>query len=158
AVAAQKLARMDADLIATGLAQHVLVYDRAAVIPYQTLDGEFLVEFSRAAYDDEDVDGLTFDMGSYLVLARRPDSWDAIIEVLRDLGAGHPGYLQEEMAGCRTLSNSGREDDGLDDVLDDEDQVMFDVALDREGRRERQGYVTPAQARAFLQMARDLRP
>jgi hypothetical protein len=33
---------------------------------------------------------------------------------------------------------------------------MFDLAFDREGRREKQGYVTPAQARAFLQMARQL--
>jgi hypothetical protein len=34
---------------------------------------------------------------------------------------------------------------------------MFDLAFDREQRREQQGYVTPAQARAFLQMARQLR-
>jgi hypothetical protein len=35
---------------------------------------------------------------------------------------------------------------------------MFDLAVDRERRREQQGYATPAQARAFLQMARGLRP
>jgi hypothetical protein len=36
---------------------------------------------------------------------------------------------------------------------------MFDVALDREARNDAQGYVTPAQARTFLQMSRriDLR-
>ena len=34
---------------------------------------------------------------------------------------------------------------------------MFDLAFDRERRREQQGYVTPAQARAFLQMSRQLR-
>ena len=34
---------------------------------------------------------------------------------------------------------------------------MFDLAFDRERRREKQGYVTPAQARAFLQMSRQLR-
>ena len=33
---------------------------------------------------------------------------------------------------------------------------MFDLASDRETRREKQGYVTLAQARAFLQMARQL--
>ena len=38
----------------------------------------------------------------------------------------------------------------------DGDQVMFDLAVDRERRREKQGYVTPAQARAFLQMSRQL--
>jgi len=35
----------------------------------------------------------------------------------------------------------------------DRRQDMFDLAFDREGRREKQGYVTPAQARAFRQMA-----
>jgi hypothetical protein len=61
------------------------------------------------------------------------------------------------MNGCRSLSNSGREIDGLDQLLPEEDQVMFDLAVDREARREKQGYVTPAEARAFLQMARELR-
>src|SRR5712691_1174223 len=31
---------------------------------------------------------------------------------------------------------------------------MFDLACDREARREQEGYVTPAQARAFMQEAR----
>jgi hypothetical protein len=34
---------------------------------------------------------------------------------------------------------------------------MFDLACNREARRDEQGYVTPAQARAFLQSARQLR-
>jgi hypothetical protein len=34
---------------------------------------------------------------------------------------------------------------------------MFDLSVDREGRREKKGYVTPAQARAFLQISRQLR-
>jgi hypothetical protein len=150
--AAQKLAGMDADLVVAGLASHVLVYDRAAVTPYETLDGE-QIEPSRT-----DDNGLTFDMGGYLVVARREDSWEAIIEVLLALGAGHRDYFHQMMHGCRRLSNSGREVDGLDDLLAEEDQAMFDVAVDREGRREKQGYVTPAEARAFLQMARELRP
>src|SRR5262249_60323702 len=36
----------------------------------------------------------------------------------------------------------------------DGDQVMFDLAVGRDQRREQQGYVTPAQASAFLQMSR----
>jgi hypothetical protein len=38
----------------------------------------------------------------------------------------------------------GFEVDGLDDVLIEGDQVMFDLVGDREGCREKQGYVTPA--------------
>jgi hypothetical protein len=150
--AAQKIAGMDVDLVVAGLSRHVLVYDRAAVTPYETLDGE-QIEPSRA-----DDDGLTFDMGGSLVVARRADSWEAIIEVLLALGAGHRDYFHQVMKGCRSLSNSGREVDGLDDLLGEQDQAMFDVAVDREGRREKQGYVTPAEARAFLQMAREPGP
>jgi hypothetical protein len=61
------------------------------------------------------------------------------------------------MQGCRALSNSGREIDGLDDLLSEGDQAMLYLSVDRERRREKQGYVTPAQARAFLQMSRELR-
>jgi hypothetical protein len=151
AVAAQKLAGMDVGLVVAGLAQHMLVYDRAAVTPYETWDGE-QVDVIHAVED-----GLTADVGGYVLVARRADSWEAIIEVLMSLDAGHPDYFHQVMGGCRTLSNFGREIDGLDDLLAERDQVMFDLAVDREGRREKQGYVTPAQARAFLQMSRQLR-
>jgi hypothetical protein len=61
------------------------------------------------------------------------------------------------MRGCRGLSNSKPEVDGLDDLLMDREQAAFDLAFSREGRRDQQGYVTPAQARAFLKMSRQRR-
>jgi len=151
AVAAQKLAGMDVNLVVTGLAQHLLVYDRAAVTPYETLDGE------RVEVYCVDDNRLTFDLGGYRLVAKRADSWEAIVEILMSLGEEHPGYFHQVMRGCRTLSNSGRETDGLDDLLHEGDQVMFDLSVDREQRREKQGYVTPGEARAFLQMSRELR-
>jgi len=155
AAAAQKVAGMDVDLVIAGIAQHALVYDRAAVTPFETTDGELITFYADAisVYDD----GLTFDVGGYLLVARRADSWGAIVEVLTSLDEGHPDYFHQVMRGCRALSNSGREVDGLDDLLPEGDQVMFDLAVDRERRREKQGYSTPAQARAFLQMSRELR-
>src|SRR5262245_9048252 len=155
AAPAQKLAGMDSDLVVAGLAQHALVYDIAAITPYETTDGELITFYADAisVFDD----GLKFDVGGYLLLAKRADSWEAIVEVLMSLDAGHPDYFNQVMQGCRALSNSGRESDGLDDLLPEGDQVMFDLGVDRERRREKQGYVTPAQARAFLQMSRELR-
>jgi hypothetical protein len=58
------------------------------------------------------------------------------------------------MQGCRRLSNSNPEVDGLDDLLRDPDQAMHDVSLEREERRTEQGYLTAGDARSFLQMAR----
>ncbi len=155
AVAAQKLAGMDAELVVTGLAQHALVYDRGAITPYETLDGE-LVTFYADAIGKFD-NGLRFDLGGYLLLAKRADSWEAIIEVLTSLGESHPEYFDQVMRECVTLSNTGYEVDGLDDLLHKGDQAMFELEVGREGRREKQGFVSPGQARAFLQMSRELR-
>jgi hypothetical protein len=149
-MAAQKLAGMDADLVVTGLAHHMRVYDRAAVTPYLTLDGE-LVESNRAVDD-----GNSSEVGGYVLVARRDDSWEAIVEVLMSLEAEQPYYFHQVMQGCRAFSNSKPEIDGLHDLLLDDAQVMFDLAVDREDRREKQGYVPPPQARAFLQMSRQL--
>jgi hypothetical protein len=68
-------------------------------------------------------------------------------------------YFDQVMRGCRRVSNSRPEVDGLHDLLEGGDQDMFDLAVDRDRRRDTQGFVTPAEARAFLQMSRriDLR-
>jgi hypothetical protein len=148
--AAQKLAEIDADLVIAGLAQHARVFDLGVVTPYRTTDG---VELTGG----RELDGVASDVGGYRLFAKRTDSWEAIVEILISLDAEHHDYFQQVMRGCRDLSDSGRELDGLDDLLDEEDQSMFDLAYGREGRREEQGYVTPAQAGVFLQMSRGLR-
>src|SRR5213079_796221 len=45
----------------------------------------------------------------------------------------------------------------LDDMLLAPEQHVHDVAIERTRRRSQQGYATPADARAFLQMARQRR-
>jgi hypothetical protein len=148
--AAQKLAGMDVDLAIAALSQHALVFDHAAVTPSASMDGEDLPAIRSVN------DGLGCEVGGYLVVATRSDSWDAIVTLLGVLDAEHPDYFHRVMSGCRSLSNSTPEVDGLDNLLTDREQVMFDLSFERERRREKQGYVTPAQARAFLQMSRQL--
>ena len=89
-----------------------------------------------------------------MVRARRGDAWDAIVTPLQALAAEYPHYFQEVMQGCRRLSNSRPEVDGLDELLMAPEQHLHDVTIAREQRRSQQGYATPADARAFLQMAR----
>jgi hypothetical protein len=103
-------------------------------------------------------EGPRIEVGGHLIVGKRADSWDALVGVLSALGAQDPDYFHRVMRGCRRLSNAGYEVDGLDDLLPGDEQVMFDVAFTRERRREQQGYMTPAQARAFLQMSRQVRP
>ena len=149
ASAARKLAEIDADLMIAALAQHALVFDRAAVSPLATDDEEGEARRSPG-------DGLGCEVGGYLILARNTDSWEAIAAALILLEAEHRAYFHRVMRGCRSLSNAGREVDGLDDLAPAREQAMFELAVSRERRKEQQGYVTPAQARAFLQLSRQL--
>ena len=85
------------------------------------------------------------------------ETWDTIVRLLQCLANESPGYFHRVMRGCGSLSNSKPEVDGLHDLLTDSEQRMFDLAAAREERREQQGYVTAADARAFLHAARELR-
>jgi hypothetical protein len=149
-VAAQKLAGIDIELIVAGLAQHLAVYDRAAVSPYTTTDGQEVIP------SIEVTGGRVCEIGGYVVKGIRAAAWDTIVELLLHLDAEDPEYFSRLMRGCLRLSNAGFEIDGLHDLLADREQDMFDVAFARETRREKKGYVQPAHARAFLHTARRL--
>ncbi|HVQ12269.1 MAG TPA: DUF6178 family protein [Vicinamibacterales bacterium] len=150
-VAAGKLAEMDPEIVTAGFAQHVRVFERGAVSRYTTTDGEEIEEKVNRS------EGHMCDVGGYLAVARRTDAWEAIVAVLTSLAKDHPDSFDRVMSGCRALSNAGFEIDGLRNLLDGRDQAMFDVAFDREQRREQSGFVAPAQARAFLEASRRLR-
>ena len=147
-VAARIVAALDEHLVIAGLSRYVRVFDPSAIPP-------------RASTDDEVTDrtvapaaGLECEVGGYLVRALRDDAWDAIVALLLELDAAHRDCFHAVMRGCRRLSNSMPEIDGLDDLLMEPEQLLHDVAVNREHRRSQKGYITPADARAFLRMAR----
>ena len=151
-VAARTLTAFDATLVSAGLAPHVRVFDVAAVSPYVTTDGEQVSV--RREFGTE----LALEIAGYRIVGRRADvSWDAIVEVLQALAGEHGDYFHRVMRGCRTLSSEGREVDGLDDLLTDGRQALYDLASGREARRESRGFLAPPEARAFLQASRRVR-
>jgi hypothetical protein len=117
AAAADIVARMDAGLVTAALAQHARVFDPAAVSPI--FEGEVITSGEPAG----------FDLGGYLVAPTRHESWDAIVAVLAALEEAHPDYFHQVMNGCRRLSNSAPEIDGLDELLDARAQAAFDLAF-----------------------------
>ncbi len=149
AVAAEKLTALDAELVTAGLTRHAAVFDHAAVSSYTTLDGE---QVPGRLMNGEPV----AEIGGYVIEARRTSAWEPIVELLAFLQAERVEDFHRLMRGCVRLSNGTREADGSYDLLDEAGQHMFDVASDREARRERHGYVTPAQAHGFLRGARAL--
>jgi hypothetical protein len=149
-VAAEKVMGLDLSLVTTGLAQHAAVYVGAAISSYTMLDGTEVA--GRTLGGD-----LGCEIGGYAIQSRRSPAWHAIVELLAFLHAEHSAYFHRLMSGCVRLSGGEWEEDGFHALLQDKEQDLFDLAAEREQRREKQGYVAPAQARAFLQESRHVR-
>jgi hypothetical protein len=147
ALAARIVARLDVDLVVAGLSRHLRVFDLAAT-SYMSMDGEEIVAI-RIGEEEQ-----SCEVGGYRIVATRSDAWDAIVVILAALDADHADYFNRAMQGCVKLSSSTPEIDGMDSLLTVGDQAMFDLAVDRERRRDEEGYVTPAEARAFLELSR----
>jgi hypothetical protein len=152
-VAARTVAALDKHLVIVGLSRYLRVFDPGTFEPTESSDDE-TVDRNEMMNGEMSGDVLECEMGGYLVRARRTDAWDAIATLLVTLETEHNHYFHAVMQGCRRLSNSRPEIDGLDDLLMAPEQHLHDVAIERERRRSRHGYATPADARAFLQMAR----
>jgi hypothetical protein len=150
-VAAAKLAAMPLRQVVAGLAHHVLVFDVSAVASYETTDGT-RIDYSRPVRDL-----VGCEIGGYHVAATRDDSWDAIVAVLVSLDMHHSDRFVELMRAVRSRSHSRREHDGLHALLQNREQMMFDLADERQRRRRDRGFASPADARAFLQMSRRAR-
>lgn len=148
AMAAARLADMDVALVVSGLSPNIRVFDPGVFAPGGELSGADA--FSNPGRER----GVHTEIGGYIVVARRPDTWDAILAVLLALNESHADTFHRVMRACRRLSNAGWELDGLDDLLPDVEQGRFDLSVSREQRRDRLGYLTPQQARTFLDGAR----
>ncbi len=169
-VAARTVAALDKDLVIVGLSRYVRVFDPGIFEPTAQSDdeptdrheamreGDAMEPSDDAPMHNSSGNWLECEVAGYIVRARRADAWDAIITLLVTLGAEHGSYFNAVMQGCRLLSNSRPEIDGLDDLLLAPEQHLHDVAIERERRRSQQGYATPADARAFLEMARQPKP
>jgi hypothetical protein len=145
--AATIVSRIDRQVVIAGLAAHIRVFDPATLTSAWSGGDDEAGETAGFA-------GLSCDVGGYAIRARRDDGWDAIVALLNALDAHHGEVFREVMQGCRRLSHSRPEADGLDALLLASDQAMYEVGSDRHARRSERGYLSPADARAFLQMSR----
>jgi hypothetical protein len=155
-VAARTVATLDSHLVIAGLSRYVRVFDAGTFEPHESSDDE-TVDRHEKMNSETNSDGVECEVGGYLVRARRTDAWDAIVALLVTLDAEHNHYFHAVMRGCRRLSDSTPEVDGLDELLTAPEQHLHDAALERQRRRSRQGYTAQADARAFLELARQPR-
>lgn len=148
--AARRLAELPRDVITLAFHRLVIVVD---------VD-ELASDLSEGRYEDGDEiekaleSSLNHEIGSYMVIARRHDGWDAIITALVALDEEDHDTCTRVLDRCAAMSSREMDDEGgLYEVLTAEESFEGDVAADRSDRRAREGFVAPSDARSFLRLA-----
>jgi hypothetical protein len=161
-VAARKIVEMDFDLVTAALSHHVLVLDQEAMATDRAavelgLHDDDPIAGAQVAQVEAALDGAVgYEVSGYLVVAKRGESWDALVSVLTSLDVDHHAFFRKLMSRCCAISTEYIVDNGgLYEVLTTGDQVLDDLASDRDERRGQEGYVAPPMAAAFLKLARE---
>jgi hypothetical protein len=142
ALAAEKLAALDFDLVSAAVTRHFLVLDQTwTMMRWHPL-----------------ADSRSHEIGAYTLYARSGEPSDAFIAILTELESDRGAFFAKLLARCCAISTDHVDDnDRLYHVASAEERVLSDVAAEREQRREEQGFVTPSQAATFLEISRRLR-
>jgi len=151
--AAARLAEMDEDFVTFALSGQLLVLDLDVLTMERLRPGEGRED--EALVDKALESSLSHELDRFLLIARRPESWDAVLSVLVALDESHHELLTRLLERCCHQAAEFIEDNGgLYAVLTTAEQLEADVSQAREERREREGFVAPTDAAAFLGLAR----
>jgi hypothetical protein len=146
----QRLCELPQELLALAVHRLVLVLDMD-VVAEQLAPGDEEAEALERALETS----LVEEWEEFRLIARDPDLWDDVWGALLSLDREHHDRLREILERCCTMSTeyiSGQ--GGLFQVLTAAEMLDSDVAAARDDRRVAEGFVSPADARAFLALAR----
>ncbi|HEY5451448.1 MAG TPA: DUF6178 family protein [Polyangia bacterium] len=146
----RRLCELPPDLVALGVHRLVLVVD-IDVVEEALSPGDEEAEALASALEN-----CAFEEWEDLrVIAREPDAWDDVWYALLALDRDHHDRLRAILDQCVELNAeyiSGQ--GGFFQVLTATEMLDSDVAAARDDRRAAEGFVSPADARAFLELAR----
>jgi hypothetical protein len=146
----EQLCALPRDLLTLAVHRLVLVVDMDALWQAVTEPSAETQRLERA------LDAALFEeWDEFRLLARDPAHWDAVWAALVALDRDHHDVLREILGRCCALSSEYVEErGGLYEVLTSDEMLEGDVAAEREERRAAEGFVAPADARSFLELAR----
>jgi hypothetical protein len=146
----QRLCELPQDLVALAVHRLVLVMDMDVIEEMLRPGDEEAEQLERA------LEYSTFEEWEELrLIARDPDVWEDVWNALLSLDRDHHDRLRAILERCCEMSTeyiSGQ--GGLFQVLTADEMLDSDVAAARDDRRVAEGFISPADARAFLQLAR----
>ena len=146
----ERLCELPQDLIALAVHRLVLVLDMDVVAEQLGWAGKEAEPIADA------LDDSTFEeWEEFRVIARDRDAWEDVWGALVSLDRDHHDRLRAILEQCCAMSTeyiSGQ--GGLFQVLTADEMLESDVAAERDDRRVAEGFISPADARAFLELAR----
>jgi hypothetical protein len=149
-VLVQRLRELPQDLLALAVHRLVLVMDMD-VLEGQLSPGDEEAEALERALES----ALVEEWEEFRLIARDPDVWDDVWNALLSLDREDHDRLRAILEQCCEMSTeyiSGQ--GGLFQVLTAAEMLDSDVAAARDDRRSAEGFVSPADARAFLELAK----
>jgi hypothetical protein len=150
ALLVERLCELPQELLALAVHRLVLVLDMD-VLAEQLAPGDEEAEALERALETSVVE----EWEEFRLIARDPDLWDDVWGALLSLDRDHHDRLRAILEACCAMSTeyiSGQ--GGLFQVLTAEEMLDGDVAAVRDDRRAAEGFISPADARAFLELAR----
>jgi len=148
---AQRLAELPQDLLVLAIHKLVLVIDMDVLEEQVSASSDDLARDLEKA-----LGGSVFEEWEELrLIARDSDAWDDIWNAILLLDREHHHRLRNILDQCCAMSTeyiSGN--GGLFEVLTSGEMLESDVTAAREDRRAAEGFVSPADARSFLELSR----
>ncbi len=143
---AKRLSELPRDLVTLAVHRLVLVLDIEALAMQASESSEDFEPVEKALEDS-----LCDEWDEFRLIARDPRAWDTVLAALLTLDRDHSDELREILERCAFMSSQYIEEHGgLYAVLTAEESLEDDVAGERQDRRAASGFVSPADARAFL--------
>jgi len=146
----QRLCELPQDLVALGVHRLAWVIDIDR-LEEELSPGDDAAEALARALELSAVE----EWEEFRLISREPDAWDDLWNALMALDRDHHDRLRDLLTLCCDMTReyiSGQ--GGLYQVLTAAEMLESDVAASRDDRRAREGFVRPADARAFLALAR----
>jgi hypothetical protein len=146
----QRLCALPQDLLTLAVHRLVLVIDMDLLGEHFSGPCDELDGLERALEDS------TFEeWEEFRLIARDPSAWDDIWNALLSLDRDHHDYLRAILEQCCAMTTEyigglG----GLYQVLTSDEMLESDISAGREDRRAAEGFISPADARSFLELAR----
>ncbi|HKU41905.1 MAG TPA: DUF6178 family protein, partial [Polyangiales bacterium] len=147
----QRLCELPQDLLTLAIQRLVLVIDMDLL--GEQLSGGPMDEIEGL---ERALEATTFEeWEEFRIIARDVNAWDDVWNALLALDRDHHDRLRAILEQCCAMTTeyiSGN--GGLFEVLTSDEMLENDVAAERDNRRAAEGFISPADARSFLELAR----